>query len=90
MFSNTNTTKGFIAKVKDKDAAICERFAFTAKESITKDVSNITIFPNQHSAEQAVIWFNNSHKNKADFEILQVGKTVTTQICFDLKQEVNE
>ena len=60
---------GYAAFEKETGKAITISFGITNRLSLTDDPLKVELAPTKELAETYVIWFNNSHKNKKEFEI---------------------
>lgn len=68
---------GFAAFDKESGKAITISFGITNRLSLTDDPLKVQLAPTAEQAEVYSVWFNNSHKNKKEFEIKYVVRTIT-------------
>lgn len=68
---------GFAAFDKESGKAITISFGLTNRLSLTDDPLKVQLAPTAEQAETYTIWFNNSHKNKKEFEIKHAVRTIT-------------
>ena len=52
----------------------------TNVQSLTDDMSKVSIAPDKHQVETYIIWFNNTHKNKVYFTIKEVKYIVKSTL----------
>lgn len=74
-------TTGFAAFDKESGKGLAISYGITNRLSLTDDPLKVDIQPTPESCEIHCVWFNNTHKNKKDFEIKKVA--VVTEIQFD-------
>lgn len=67
---------GWAAFEKETGKAITISFGITNRLSLTDDPLKVELAPTKDMAELYVIWFNNSHKNKKEFEIKQASRVI--------------
>jgi hypothetical protein len=68
---------GFAVFDKESGKAITISFGVSNRLSLTDDPLRVYLAPTAEQAEVYPIWFNNSHKNKKEFEIKYVVRTIT-------------
>lgn len=74
-------TTGFVAFDKESGKGLAISYGITNRLSLTDDPLKVDIQPTPEICEMHCIWFNNTHKNKKEFEIKKVA--VVTEIQFD-------
>lgn len=67
---------GWAAFEKETGKAITISFGITNRLSLTDDPLKVELASTKDMAEVYVIWFNNSHKNKKEFEIKQASRVI--------------
>lgn len=67
---------GWAAFEKETGKAITISFGITNRLSLTDDPLKVQLAPTKDMAEVYVIWFNNSHKNKKEFEVKQASRVI--------------
>lgn len=70
---------GYAAFDKESGKAITISYGITNRLSLTDDPLKVELAPTKEISEMHTIWFNNSHKNKKEFEIKRVGRVI--EIC---------
>jgi hypothetical protein len=69
-------TAGWVAFDKETGKAITISWGSTNRLSLTDDPLAVELAPTKEMAETYVVWFNNSHKNKKEFEIKRAGRVI--------------
>lgn len=67
---------GWAAFEKETGKAITISFGITNRLSLTDDPLKVELAPTKDRAKVYVVWFNNSHKNKKEFEIKQASRVI--------------
>lgn len=67
---------GWAAFEKETGKAITISFGITNRLSLTDDPLKVQLASTKDMAEVYVIWFNNSHKNKKEFEVKQASRVI--------------
>ncbi len=67
---------GFAAFDKESGKGLAVDFGITNRLSLTNDPERVQLAPTPEQAKTYTIWFNNTHKNKKEFEIKKVVNVV--------------
>ena len=70
---------GFAAFDKESGKGLAVDFGITNRLSLTNDPERVQLASTPEQAEVYIIWFNNTHKNKKEFEIKRAVRVIEIQ-----------
>ena len=63
---------GYAAFDKESGKGLGIQYGITNRLSLTEDPDKVDLAPNEEMVKTHIIWFNNTHKNRKEFEIKKV------------------
>lgn len=70
---------GYAAFDRESGKGLAISYGITNRLSLTEDPDKVDLSQTKAIAEMHTIWFNNTHKNKKEFEIKRVARIVKIQ-----------